>query len=111
MADRKLYDRGYAVVTTVASAAAIEVNPTENLEVYKIALGEDATLNIGATAKPVPGDEILVEVSSDATARDLTFGTGITGPVLAGVINKTKTQRFVYTGTGYVASAGPVQID
>ena len=96
---------------SVTSAAAIEINPTETREIITIALGEDATLNIGADALPTIGDEVVVVASSDGTARDLTFGTGITGPVLAGAINKTKVQSFIYNGTAFVASGAPVQID
>jgi len=107
----KKYKIGSATAETLAYAATIEINPSESKTIATVALTGNATLNIGATATPQVGDELIVKASSDGTARNLTFGTGFTAPALAGVINKTKVQTFVYDGTGFVANAAPVQID
>ena len=96
---------------TLVYAGVIEINPSESVEIFELPLTGAATINIGATAKPTEGDRIILKASSDGTARDVTFGTGITAPVLAGVINKTKVQEFVYDGAGFVAVSAPVQID
>lgn len=109
---RKQYDVSTASELPLASAAAIEVDPVNDVELIEIDLTEDATLNLAADAVRNPGQRAILKVSSDGTARDLTFGTNFTAPVLAGVINKTKVQEFVwFSGSGFVAVAAPVQID
>lgn len=100
-----------SVVIAPASAAAIEINPTESRTIVKLDLDTNATLNIGAAAKSVPGDELIVKVSSDTTARSLTPGTGMTGAAISGVISKTKTQLFVYDGDSFIAVGASAQID
>lgn len=107
----KSYKIGSAVAFALASAAAIEAVVNASRSIITIALGEAATLSLSDDAKPQIGDEVILKVSSDGTARDLTFGTGFTAPVLAGVINKTKTQSFVYDGSAFIATGAPVQID
>lgn len=107
----KTFKIGSATAETLAYAAAIEINPTESKTIATVALTGNATLSIGATAKPQVGDELIVKASSDGTARNLTFGAGFTAPVLSGTINKTKLQTLVFDGNNFVASASPVQID
>jgi hypothetical protein len=97
-------------ITAASDSGAIAIAPTETREIATIDLGEAATLNVDVSKSTV-GDELIVKVSSDGTGRNLTFGTGITGPVLTGAANKTKVQAFVFDGEGFVASAAPVQID
>ena len=48
---------------------------------------------------------------SDGTARDLTMGTGLTGPVVAGVISKKKCAHYKYDGTTFKMVALAAQID
>lgn len=107
----KTYKIGSAATAAVTYAAAMEINPSASRTIVTIALTGAGTLNLGAAAKPQIGAELILKVSSDATARDLTLGTGITGPVLAGAINKTKVQAFVYDGSAFIATGAPVQID
>jgi uncharacterized protein (AIM24 family) len=102
---------GYScLVAATADTGVIAFAPSESREIVEIDLTAAATINVD-TAISTIGDEVVVKVSSNNTARDLTFGTGITGPVLAGVINKTKVQSFVYDGSAFIATAAPVQID
>jgi hypothetical protein len=107
----KKYQIGSSTAITVAYAATMEINPTESRTIATIDLTGAGTLDIGDEATPQVGDELILKVSSDGTARDLTLGTGITGPVLTGVINKTKVQTFVYDGSNFIATAAAVQID
>lgn len=109
--NEKKYQIGSSTATTVTYAAIMEINPSESRTIVTTALTGAGTLNLGADAKPQIGDELILKVSSDATARDLTLGTGITGPVLAGTINKTKVQSFVYDGTAFIAAGALIQID
>lgn len=68
-------------------------------------------LNLNIDADLEAGAELILRAKSDATARDITPGVGMTGPVLSGVIGKTKVVRYVYDGSTFVASNVGVQID
>lgn len=107
----KTYKIGSSVAFALAFAAIMEAKVEHSKSIITIEMTDNGTLNLSEDAKPQVGDEVIVKVSSDATARDLTFGTGFKAPVLAGVINKTKTQSFTYDGSSFVATAAPVQID
>lgn len=107
----KRYQIGSSVAFALEFAASMEATVKESRSIISVAMTANGTLNLSADAENVIGDEVIVKVSSDATARDLTFGTGFTAPVLAGVISKTKVQRFVYDGAGFIATGAPVQID
>lgn len=107
----KKYKIGSSEAQTLTYAAEVNVLPVESKTIATVALTGDMTLNLDSAAEPVIGDELILVAASDGTARDVTFGTGITGPVLAGVISKTKVQSFVYNGTAFVAIGAPVQID
>ena len=81
-----------------------------------ISLESDYTLlpqNVTKNIERHPGDEIIFVVSSDGTGRDMTFSTGFTSPVLAGVISKTKVYKMVYVNEtlGFVPVAAGFQID
>lgn len=107
----KTFKIGSSTAVALAYAASIEINPTESRTIATVDLTGNATLDLGADAKPQVGDELIVKASSDGTARDLTFGTGFTAPVLAGTINKTKVISLVYDGSTFIASGAAVQID
>lgn len=107
----KGYAIGSSVAFAIAYAAAMQVKAEESKSLISIDMTGAGTLNLAPSSQPVPGDEIILKVKSDATARDLTFGTGFTAPVLTGVINKTKVQRFVYDGNTFIATAPAVQIN
>lgn len=97
-------------IVPAAGVAAATIKQMVNF----IDLGElDAacTLNLTVDAQVTAGAILQVKALSDATARDLTFGTKITAPVCAGVISKTKVTTFIYDGTDFVAVGAPVQID
>lgn len=105
------YQIGHSVAIAIAYAAAMSCVVEDSRNIISIDMTGAGTLNLSEDSKPVIGDEIIVKVSSDGTARDLTFGTGFTAPVLAGVINKTKVQTLVYDGANFIATAAPVQIN
>lgn len=107
----KKYKIGNAVAFALAYAASMKVVVEESVSVVSISLTGAATLAIDEKSKPSPGDKLILKVSSDGTARDLTFSTGIKAPVLAGVINKTKVIELVYDGTSFIATGAAIQID
>ncbi len=98
-------------MVALAFAASMELSASESRTIAKVDMTGDGSLALADDATPQVGDEVIVKASSDGTARDLTFGTGFDAPVLAGTINKTKVQSFVYDGDSFVATGAPVQID
>ena len=107
----KKYKIGCAVAFTIAFASEMLANVSESRNIITINLTGAGSLDISPDAKPVIGDEIILKVSSDGTARDLSFGSGFSAPTLTGVTNKTKTQRFVYDGSKFIATGAAVQIN
>lgn len=107
----KKYLINNSVAVALVYAANMELNVSESRNIVTVAMTGNGTLALSADAKPVLGDEIVIKVSSDATARTLTFGDGFTAPALAGTINKTKVQTLVYDGANFIASGASVQID
>lgn len=96
--------------TNVDLTAAVPVKQM----VTHLDLGElsaNKTLDLDISSQLTGGAVLHVKVKSDASARSLTLGTGITGPVLAGTINKTKVQSFIYNGTGFIPMGAGFQID
>lgn len=110
MDTNKEYKIGGTVVLEPAYAATLALAPTKSRNIVKLALTGACTVNVDVS-KSAPGDKLIFKVGSDATARDLTFGTGITGPVMAGTINKIKTQEFIFDGEAFIATGALVQID
>ena len=96
---------------TVTYGSTMSVAPDETREIVTIAMTGDGTLSLSADAKPTLGDELILKVSSDGTARTLAFGTGFTAPSVSGAINKTKVLSLVYDGSTYIATAAAVQIN
>lgn len=105
------YQINNSVAFSVDFSPAMSVNVSESRSIISIAMTGAGTLSLSSDSKPVPGDEIILKVSSDATARDLTFGTGFQAPILTGVINKIKTQLFVYDGTKFIPTGAAIQIN
>lgn len=69
------------------------------------------TVNLTIGANVPVGATLTLIAKSDTTARDVTPGTGFTGPVLAGVISKTKAQSYIYDGEKFIAMGAAVQLD
>ena len=107
----KKYQIGSTVAFTIAYAATMTANVNESRNIITIDLTGAGALSLNPESKPQVGDEIILKVSSDGTARDLTFGTGFTAPTLAGVISKTKVLCLVYDGSNFIAKSAAIQID
>ncbi len=109
---RVKYPFGKATVLTPDSAAVLNVTVDNDFVVCKpTTLAADATINAIIDAETSVGAMFLLEVKSDGTARATTLGTGFKAPVIAGVINKTKSQLFVFDGVQFVPAGAAVQID
>lgn len=110
--DKIKYPFGAAETQTLAYAATQEVTIWNQLTILVFAiLTGDTTLNLTIDSQVTKGAEILVIVPATNNADDLTLGTGIDAPVIVGVATKTKTQKFTYDGTKFVANGAIVQID
>jgi hypothetical protein len=106
------YPFGNADVQTPAYAATIAVTITDRMTILEPAVMTGAlTVNLTIDQGIKAGARIFGAFLSDGTARAVTFGTGFTAPVLAGVISKTKALEFVYDGTSFKPTALGVQID
>ena len=106
------YPFGNADVQTPAYAATIGATITDRMTIIKPAVLTGAlTLNLTIDQGILAGARLLLVALSDGTARTVTFGTGFTSPVLAGVISKTKAIEFVYDGVSYKPTSAGVQID
>jgi len=62
----------------------------------------DSQIKVGAT---------LIIVNKTAAAETLTYGTGITAPVIIGVAGKTTSQGFKYDGTNFLPTGEQQQAD
>lgn len=85
---------GAANVQSPADAANIAVTVANNFTIVKLALAGNRTLDLTVDAQVDVGAILIVRSTSDGTARDLTLGTAIDGPLLTGTISKTKSQAF-----------------
>jgi len=112
MADKIKHPFGAPDVMKPAYAATIALTILNQLTVIKVALTGALTLNLTVDPQVSVGAELILELSSDGTARDTTLGTAIDGPVVAGVINKTKSQAFYLAEDGVFKPKGAqVQVD
>jgi hypothetical protein len=102
---------GHSTALLIVFSASMQATVSETRTIATINMTGNGTLALSEDAKPTLGDEIILKVSSDGTARDLTFGTGFTAPVLTGVINKTKVITLVYDGTAFIPSGAAIQIN
>lgn len=102
---------GPADVITMTDAATIALEITNTKTIASVSLSQAATINVTPEDDLPIGSELHLKVTSDGTARDVTLGTNITGPTLAGTISKTKVQTFVYDGSAFLAAGAVIQLD
>lgn len=91
---------------------------TKTVEVYDnvtaVDFGEmsgNMALSIDIHPDTKQGALLVVKAKSDGTARNITAGTGLTGPGITGTISKTKTATFILMGAAFVQIGGVVQLD
>lgn len=93
---------GLASIQTIADAAAMPVTIANGVTFLNIdTMAQDSTLNLTIDPDLLAGALLYVKVASDATARALVPGTGITGTSVAGTISKTKLIQYVYDGSTF----------
>jgi hypothetical protein len=88
---------------SVDFAAAIELDIRNQKTLVEVGtMSADCTLTANPAHDLEAGAELIVKLTSDATARAATLGTGFTGTSIAGTISKTKYAAFVYDGSKFV---------
>lgn len=109
----KEYKLGSAVASqTLTYAASVALKVDNSVSFFSVAMTGALTLTIDSASKAlVPGTVIHIKGSSDGTARTITFSTGFTAPALAGTIDKTKVQSFIYNGSTFLPLGAALQID
>lgn len=99
---------GKADVQSPADAANIAVTVKNQFTIVKLALAGDRQLDITVDSQVTPGAILVVQAASDGTARALTLGSAIDGPVIAGTISKNKSQAFFLDDDGVFKPMGAV---
>ena len=92
---------------TVVSAAqfAPVVNVVVNSQMTIITVGTMSapmTLNAQIASTVKPNAHLLVKLTSDANAHDVTLGQGFVGGIIQGTATKTKYAKFVFDGSAFI---------
>lgn len=100
----------HQTVTPSATVALTIVNDKTILD-FNAALSAGMTINLTIDSEVKKGATLSVKALSDGTARNVTCGTGMTGPGITGTISKTKSAIWEYNGTTFVQMTAAVQLD
>ncbi len=95
---------------TVTATTAVAINRAKTV-VNLGELADNVTLNATVSSDIAVGDTVMVKASSGGTAKTVTFGTGFSGPTMAGTQNKSKATTFMFDGTSFVQVAVAVTLD
>lgn len=88
---------------SVDSAADLTIEVLNQKTIVSVSeMAQNTTLNLSINPDLNAGAELIVTAKSDATARTITFGNGITGVPVVGVIGKTKVITLVYDGVTFI---------
>lgn len=96
------WPHGASDVVVLTYAATIALAITNSKTFASVAMTGAATLNITPDANLKAGAQLVLTIASDATARDLTPGTSMTGTVVSGIISKTKVATYDFDGTNFI---------
>ena len=99
-----------ALTATGAQAVSI-VNEVTYIDGVTVEATGNRTINLTIdTSNLNVGARIIMASKTNGTETTI-FGTSITGATITGVAGKTKVTEFVYTGSAFVNTGTPVQID
>ena len=97
---------GPADSKTVADSATIAVDIDNQLTFLAIdTMAQNSTLNLTVDAEVTAGARLVITAGSDATARSLTPGTGMTGTAVSGTISKSNVIDCEYDGSTFVVKS------
>lgn len=100
-----MYSFGYSQAETLTYADTISINADETRHVYSLTLTGNAHLRLGNAARPVVGDELIIDVTADGGSFDLSFSNDFTGNSLYLRGEQRETVTFIYNGTAFVQSS------
>jgi hypothetical protein len=96
---------GVADIQNPVHAATLAITITDpGLTILNVAVqntGTAVTLNLTNVAQPIDGAILIVKFPAGTTGRNLTLGTGLTGPGITGAAAKTHTAMFVFMTDSY----------
>jgi hypothetical protein len=87
-------------ILTPAATVNLTVSNMLTYVYFNAALALNVTLNFLIDGQMRQGARVVVRALSDATARNVTPGTGASGVAVVGVISKTFEIEFEYKRTG-----------
>lgn len=98
-----------ALGTGGAQAITIDSQETQ----LKAASAETAmTINLTIDAGVRPGAKLVVDIQQDSAAGDnITFGTGMVGAAITGVLNDRDVATFYYDGINFVKTSEEKAVD
>jgi hypothetical protein len=115
MANGVLYPAGAADVRTITAAqAAAGIPISDTLTILNLSLtANSALVLVPDVAQLRPGSQVIVNVTSDATARTATPGAGFLAatPVITGVISKTVATTYRFNGATFQIEAATATIN
>lgn len=110
MADPK-WPFGPATNSSPTAGATVGVTISNSKTILNFGtLAAAMALTLTPDAELEAGAEVTIKAKSDGTARDITL-TGALPATMAGTINKTKVQTFIYDGSSFIAKGAIVQLD
>ena len=112
MSDTIKWPFGKAKIEAPVYAATVALTISNAFTIIQLALTGACTLDLTVSAELDPGAIVVIRAGSDGTARDLTLGAGINGPVITGTISKIKSQAFFLDSDGVFKPMGAfAQVD
>lgn len=98
-------------LTATGTQALTIANEVTYIDGVTVEATGNRTLNLTIDTDNIGVGARLIVASKTNGTETTIFGTSITGATVTGVAGKTKVTEFVYTGTAFVNSGTPVQID
>lgn len=98
------------IIAATGTAALTITNSQTIIDGTTNTASGNRTINLTIASGVLAGAKIIAKISS-ASTQTMTFGTGLTAPVLTGVAGKTFVAEFIYDGTNFLAIAAPYQIN
>ena len=91
-------------VQTITTAASVAIVHVAKKTIAKIAIAQAMTITVDSTSESEAGDELILLLTADGSARTATFSTGLSagGGTLAATASKTSAITFVHNGTTFV---------
>jgi hypothetical protein len=101
-AEAQVFPFGPADEYSVDSDVTISLSIDNTVSIVSMSLDTAATVNVTPVSGLYVGSMLYLKITSDATGRDVTLGTNLTGTTISGVSNKTKMVALIYDGDDFI---------